>query len=55
MYTEENISQLEKMCIRDREEDAGPTNHWMEPQGAYKMLFNIARGSYKGRTMYVIP
>ena len=42
------------ICSR-KEEDAGPTNHWMEPQGAYKMLFNIARGSYKGRTMYVIP
>ncbi len=38
-----------------KEEDAGPTNHWMDPQEAYKMLFDIARGSYKGRTMYVIP
>ena len=38
-----------------KEEDAGPTNHWMEPEEAYKMLFDIARGSYKGRTMYVIP
>ncbi|MGN0518230.1 MAG: phosphoenolpyruvate carboxykinase (GTP) [Acutalibacteraceae bacterium] len=42
------------ICSR-REEDAGPTNHWMEPQAAYKMLFDIARDSYKGRTMYVIP
>ncbi|MBQ1546520.1 MAG: phosphoenolpyruvate carboxykinase, partial [Clostridia bacterium] len=38
-----------------KEEDAGPTNHWMDPQEAYKMLFDIARDSYKGRTMYVIP
>lgn len=38
-----------------KEEDAGPTNHWKEPQEAYKMLYDIARGSYKGRTMYVIP
>ena len=41
-------------CSR-KEEDAGPTNHWKEPQEAYKMLYDIARGSYKGRTMYVIP
>ncbi len=39
----------------DKEEDAGPTNHWMAPADAYKMLYDIARGSYKGRTMYVIP
>ena len=42
------------ICSR-KEEDAGPTNHWNEPQEAYKMLYDIARGSYKGRTMYVIP
>ena len=38
-----------------REEDAGPTNHWMDPDKAYAMLYDIARDSYKGRTMYVIP
>ena len=38
-----------------KEEDAGPTNHWMEPSKAYEMLYDIARDSYKGRTMYVIP
>ncbi len=37
------------------EEEAGPTNNWMEPHEAYKMLDDIARGSYRGRTAYVIP
>ena len=42
------------ICSR-KEENAGPTNHWKDPQEAYKMLYDIARGSYHGRTMYVIP
>lgn len=42
------------ICSR-KEEDAGPTNNWKDPQEAYKMLFDIARDSYKGRTMYIIP
>ena len=42
------------ICSKE-EEDAGPTNHWMEPSKAYEMLYDIARDSYKGRTMYVIP
>jgi phosphoenolpyruvate carboxykinase (GTP) len=42
------------ICAKTKEE-AGPTNNWMDPAEAYKMLFDIARGSYKGRTMYIIP
>ena len=38
-----------------KEEDAGPTNHWYEPGAMYEKLYDIARGSYKGRTMYIIP
>ena len=36
-------------------EDAGPTNNWLKPEVAYKRLYKIAKNSYKGKTMYVIP
>ena len=42
------------ICTRSHE-DAGPTNHWCDPQEMYRRLYDIARGSYKGRTMYIIP
>ncbi|MDQ5983177.1 MAG: Phosphoenolpyruvate carboxykinase [GTP] [Eubacteriales bacterium SKADARSKE-1] len=38
-----------------KKDAAGPTNNWMDPADAYKMLYNIAKNSYKGKTMYVIP
>ena len=42
------------ICAKTKEEE-GPTNNWCDPQEMYTKLYNIARGSYKGRTMYVIP
>jgi phosphoenolpyruvate carboxykinase (GTP) len=37
------------------EEMVGPTNNWMETKQAYAKLRGLFEGSFKGRTMYVIP
>ncbi len=42
------------ICTKN-EEDAGPINYWMDPGQAKELADEIARGSMKGRTMYVIP
>ena len=39
----------------EKEEDAGPTNHWVEPKEMYERMYTLADGAYKGRTMYIIP
>lgn len=42
------------ICTKNRD-DAGPNNYWMDPRQAHELANEIARGSMRGRTMYVIP
>ena len=42
------------ICTAEKE-TAGPTNNWCAPAEMYEKLYNIARGTYEGRTMYIIP
>lgn len=42
------------ICTR-KEEDAGPTNNWMEPKEMYAKLDGILEGAMEGREMYIVP
>jgi len=38
-----------------KKDDAGPTNNWMDPEGAKNKIGSLLDGAMRGRTMYVVP
>jgi len=48
------VEQCTFICTPSAHE-AGPTNNWAPPREMYAKLQGLARGSMKGRTMYVVP
>src|SRR5260370_6422961 len=48
------VEHLTYICTRSQE-DAGPNNHWMDPQQAHAKMRELFRGCMRGRTLYVIP
>jgi phosphoenolpyruvate carboxykinase (GTP) len=48
------VEHLTYICTRSQE-DAGPNNHWMDPQQAHVRMRELFRGCMRERTLYVIP
>ncbi len=48
------VEHLTFVCT-EKEEDAGPNNHWMDPRDAEQKIDALFEGCMRGRTMYVIP
>lgn len=52
-----DVARVEKRTYISslKQEDAGPTNNWIEPHELKKTMTALYKGCMKGRTLYVIP
>ena len=52
-----DVARVEKRTFiaSEKEEDAGPTNNWIDPKELKKTMLDLYKGCMHGRTLYVIP
>ena len=48
------VEHLTFVCTKNKD-DAGPNNHWMDPDEAHAKIDALFDGCMQGRTLYVIP
>ena len=52
-----DVARVEHLTFvsTQRQEDAGPNNHWMAPGDAHRKMDALFAGCMQGRTLYVVP